>query len=112
MNVKTDRYELVAEGWSRGGAWGHRCRIYKDATKIMSPVSIRYWNRTWESYRFETVLSMAVDKLEEYCLNNLKKQFLLRNGYKRMTEQRRIEFNASINDNEDLEDVAKLKSKI
>lgn len=44
-----------AEGWSTRYSWGHRATILVD-NQTEYQTSIRYYNRTWERYTFESVL--------------------------------------------------------
>ena len=51
-----------------------------------------YLNRTWEHYRYQTVMRGCVQKLIEIRIENLKSTFKNQYGYSRMTAKRNEEF--------------------
>lgn len=55
----------------------------------------QYWcNRTWERYGYQTVMRRAVYDLKDRREGALKAQFMADKGYKRMTADRAVEFEA------------------
>jgi len=65
--------EVHCQTWERKG-WGHEGTLY--AGDKSQKVSIRYYNRTWEKYQFESVLEKLADEneiLSPYQLRKFKK---------------------------------------
>ena len=58
---------IKAEGWSTRHSWGHTAEIWANGTLAVS-CRYRYYNRTWESYRYESVLHCAI---RDYVQNTL-----------------------------------------
>lgn len=54
--------------------------------------SAYYLNRTWEAYRFQSVMRSAVYNLVESRKESLLQQFKNSRGYKQMTKKRREAF--------------------
>ena len=68
-------YSIVCEYWETSQAWGHRARLMYNGNEILK-TSIRYYNRTWEVYRFQSVMQRLVslyhDKKMEDCIKAYK----------------------------------------
>lgn len=59
LNGKDVQITATAEGWNHSGRWGHSATLAIDGTTV-STASIRYHNRTWEGYPYQTVLHNVV----------------------------------------------------
>lgn len=60
--IGNDNYEFVCEGWSTSRAWGHEVHLFKNGYEIAEN-RIRYYNRTWENYRFQSCMLGAIDNV-------------------------------------------------
>lgn len=64
-NKKTDLIKVNAWTYATRNSWGHKCHV---ATKIdnvygCEDSKIVYYNRTWENYRFQSVIHETLRKL-------------------------------------------------
>ena len=50
---------VVAWGYETSHTWGHKAEIHKDG-RIVAAAKITYYNRTWETYRFQSVVHFAL----------------------------------------------------
>ena len=55
---------IKAEGWSTRHSWGHKAEIWANGTLAVS-CRYRYYNRTWEAYRFQSVLHGVISQYVE-----------------------------------------------
>lgn len=55
----TGEITVIANGWETRHSWGHRAEIL-DGCRVVARANIRYYNRTWESYRFQSVIHIAL----------------------------------------------------
>ena len=68
MEIRTKKcksgniYQLVNEGYSNSNGWGHITTIIRNGYDY-DPHKVRYYNRTWESYPFQTCMSGAVETI-------------------------------------------------
>lgn len=62
------RYSFICWGWREAGRWGHEVRLL-DRGREVARSRIRYYNRTWEQYRFQTAMMDAVERFKN---NNIK----------------------------------------
>ncbi len=59
-----DKLSIGCEVWNRGNsAWGHRAKAFYNGEEVASR-SVRYYNRTWEAYQFDTAKSLLMDVLD------------------------------------------------
>ena len=59
LNGKRQTVHLCAYGWSTRHSWGHSAYC----PELNLEARIRYYNRTWEAERFNSVLSCLWDKI-------------------------------------------------
>ena len=52
---------ICANGWETRYSWGHTAEVWAD-NELMATAKIRYYNRTWEEYRFKSVIHEALYK--------------------------------------------------
>lgn len=51
--------------WNRGNnAWGHEAKCFLNGQEVASQ-KVRYYNRTWEAYQFDTVKNCLMDKVDK-----------------------------------------------
>ena len=58
-------YEIVAESWETYRNWGHKATLYRNDYKVNAE-KITYYNRTWESYQYQSVMRNVVYKEMQY----------------------------------------------
>lgn len=102
-NVTINNYNFAFVGEYKSSRYGftHACTLFINEQN-RSAASVHYLNRTWETYRFQTVYRLAIHKLISDLVSRLEREYKELHGYKRMTAQRRADFNASIADHETL----------
>lgn len=93
-------YIFVCQSRGTRNGFAHDCSLMRDGREI-SKATCNYLNRTWESYRFRTVMKNAIYKLIDERIKEIETKFREDNGIKRMTEKRRKEFH-DIADNDAL----------
>jgi len=65
MNTKTfiinNKIKIEAEYYETRYSWGHKASLYINNHKVEHD-KIRYYNRTWESYQFQSILNSIINK--------------------------------------------------
>ena len=63
--IKTinDNLYFECETYSNYRSWGHRGRVFYNGV-LITEHKIRYYNRTWERYQFESLLFGLVHKMD------------------------------------------------
>lgn len=88
MEIKTKitsngaKWQLVCEGWSTSRAWGHKVTPIRNGYDY-EPHSVRYLNRTWEMYTFQTCMSGAIETIYESEQNKFIENYKEKNNIDR-----------------------------
>lgn len=77
-------YEVFGQYWETRNSWGHRAYFLKDGEK-QTQANIRYYNRTWESYRFQSVGVDAVSRAQTEMQRQIFDTYKWSTGAKRLT---------------------------
>ena len=83
--INKRNYSIFAESWENYRAWGHRAILKINCSTWES--KIRYYNRTWESYQYESVIHSVIYDYIQYCKECIKEQYKTDNNIKRITEK-------------------------
>lgn len=68
--------EVNCEVWNTGGKWGHRAVCLYNGYQV-AEAKIRYYNRTWEAYQFDSVKKGLLAKLDNQKVVPLKDRILI-----------------------------------
>lgn len=86
------KFEFVCESWSTSRAWGHRVKMYVDDCYYPSAdVKIRYYNRTWEAYQYQSCMHAAVGKARSEHETIIITDYKEDHNIKRLTKERRAQ---------------------
>lgn len=88
-SVNGVNFSFVCDGWSNSRAWGHLVVLLDGSGREVSRCKIRYYNRTWESWRFQSACRGAVDSLIESRRREAVEDYKERTGAKRLTEDKK-----------------------
>ena len=86
------KFTLVCESWNTRNSWGHEVTLYKNDTLKVGRVKIRYYNRTWESYQYQSAIKSVIIGVLEKIKAAAKKAFLTLHNYKVLTKKRAAAF--------------------
>lgn len=86
------KFTLVCESWADRTSWGHKVTLYKNDTVIIGSYKVRYYNRTWESYQYQSCIKGVIYKALEAIKTAAKDAFKTARGYKVITAKRAKEF--------------------
>jgi len=110
MEITYKNYRVTAKSWEKSRSWGHKATLIKDGS-ILNTVSIRYHNRTWESYEFESVLLRVV---EDYKQNELKEFIKARTNskLKELSKKKKDDLKLIFNKKQLAQDLKELRKQI
>ncbi len=61
--VGDSEYEFKCQTWETRGGWGHNVILYSTSNyDTLADVDVRYYNRTWEMWEFQTAMEDACRK--------------------------------------------------
>lgn len=86
------KFTFVCESWRTRNSWGHKVTLYKNDTFEVGRVKIRYYNKTWECYLYQSAIKSVIYNAIEEIKAAAKKAFLTLHNYKVMTKKRAAAF--------------------
>lgn len=85
-------FTFVCESWGNRNAWGHKVTLYKNESVVVGTYKVRYYNRTWETFKYQSAIKGMIYKVIKDVETTLRKMFKHLHGYKIMTAKRSQEF--------------------
>lgn len=92
------KFEFLVNSRGNRSGFVHECELYMNGEQI-SRHKCQYYNRTWERYRFQTVMLGAVDRVIEQTAERIREAEKDRRGWRKLTQQRRNEIGQIIAQN-------------
>ena len=86
------KFTLVCESWSTRNSWGHEVTLYKNDTVKIGRAKIRYYNRTWECYQYQSAIKSVIYDAIEAIKAAAKETFKELHRYQVLTKKRAAEF--------------------
>lgn len=81
-------YEFINETWETSTAWGHSTTLLVDGIE-QATRRVRYYNRTWECYRYQTCMMGCISSLIDRMESVFICKYRIANDIKRLTKQKR-----------------------
>ena len=91
LEIDGNVIEFVNESYNTRRGFKHVSTMFINGNEMRSH-TVYYYNRTWESYRFQTVMCGLIRNRIEDILELDKEMFKEERGYKKMTPNRQKEF--------------------
>lgn len=88
ITINNNQYTFFNEVWERGYNWGHRSVLHLNGYKL-TEAKVTYYNRTWESYQFQSVMLQAVENYLYTLLGEAIDNYKRANDIKRLTKERK-----------------------
>ena len=83
------KFTFVCESWSTRNSWGHEVTLYKNDYYKIGRAKIRYYNRTWGSYQYQTAIKSVIYNTIEAIKATAKVVFKEMHHYKVLTKKTR-----------------------
>lgn len=106
-----NKYSIVNEYWETSNSWGHKSTLVASYGEIESN-KVRYYNRTWECYTYQTCMRGLVEKVLEDEQKRYITDFKEENGISRLTSQKKDMILAEFNKQSFIQDLMEIKERI
>lgn len=63
-------FKIVAYSYDTRSSWGHKAELIKNNDYTLNTYKIRYYNRTWESYQYQSVIKSVLYDYMTQLINN------------------------------------------
>lgn len=116
MEIRTkkigkDTWRFVNESWSTSNAWGHRTIVFKNDYEYTEH-KCRYYNRTWESYTYQTCMFGAVDDIYTREKNRFIENYKYQNNIDRFKRGQKEEVLKAFEKSDIAKELKKLEKAI
>jgi hypothetical protein len=106
-----NEYNIVNETWETSNAWGHKSTLIAPWGEVESH-KVRYYNRTWERYTYESCMSGLIDTILEDNLKSYITQYKEKNDITRLTSLQKDMIKAEWQEKEYTQELMEIKERI
>lgn len=103
FKVNGDEFVFICEEYSNSREWGHKVELQRKGFSggyiTLERAKIRYYNRTWECYRFQTAMLKAVRQYIDGLEKILETDYREEHNITRMSAKHREALNEIIKNN-------------
>lgn len=104
-------YNIVNEYWETSRAWGHKSTLIAPWGEVESH-KVRYYNRTWERYTYESCMSGLIETILEDNLKSYITQYKEKNDITRLTSLQKDIIKAEWQQKEYTQELMEIKERI
>lgn len=92
ITVNGNEYEFINESRNTRHGFAHDTKLFRGYSNIAKN-SCHYLNRTWECYRYQTVMKGCISNLIDSRYTDFIANYKTENNIKRLTAEKRAEAN-------------------
>lgn len=107
VKTKNAIWSLVNEYWETSSGWGHKTHIIRNGYDY-GEYKVRYYNRTWEMYTYQSCMYGALAKVKEEELNRFIDNYKYENNIERFKKGQKEEIIKMFNETELGKDLKKI----
>lgn len=111
IKVNGNEYEFINNYWETRSSWGHESWLLINGREEKYN-KVRYINRTWENYRFQSCMLGILYELINEREEELKDQFKEQKGISRLTKKYENEFEEFKNNDELLKEYIEVRTQV
>ena len=104
-------YNIVNEYWETSRAWGHKSTLVAPWGEVESR-KVKYINRTWERYTYESCMSGLIETILEDNLKSYITQYKEKNDITRLTSLQKDMIKAEWQEKEYIQDLKEIQERI
>ena len=84
-------FKIVAYSYETRNSWGHKAELIRNNDHTLNEYKIRYYNRTWEKYEYQSVIKSVLNDYIDYLIKDYINDYKTQNNITRLTSQQREE---------------------
>ena len=104
-------YNIINEYWETSRAWGHKSTLVAPWGEVESH-KVRYYNRTWERYTYESCMSGLINTILEDNLKSYITRYKEKNDITRLTSLQKDMIKAEWQEKEYTQELMEIKERI
>ena len=106
-----NEYNIVNEYWETSHTWGHKSTLIAPWGEVESR-KVKYINRTWERYTYESCMSGLIETILEDNLKSYITEYKEKNGISRLTSLQKDMIKAEWQEKEYIQDLKEIQERI
>lgn len=84
-------FKIVAYTYETPSSWGHKAELIRNNDYTLNTYKIRYYNRTWECYQYQSVIKSVLNDYIDYLIKDYINDYKTQNSITRLKSQQREE---------------------
>ena len=84
-------FKIVAYSYETSSSWGHKAELIRNNDYTLNTYKIRYYNRTWEKYEYQSVIKSVLNDYIDYLIKDYINDYKTQNSITRLKSQQREE---------------------
>ena len=101
-------YQFNCKTFDNRYNWGHKVQMIVN-NRIVTENKIIYYNRTWETFNYQSCMNGAINLYYNDLFNNYLLEYKEENGKKRLTQTEKEELKKAFNKLDNIKSLLKLK---
>ena len=81
---KYPELSIVAHTYENSHNWGHKATLLHNGTHELNTYKITYYNRTWESYQYQSVIKSVLNDYIDYLIKDYINDYKTQNNITRL----------------------------
>ena len=77
-------FSIVAYSYDNRSSWGHKAELIKNNDYTLNTYKIRYYNRTWECYQYQSVIKSVLSDYMTQLINDYINDYKTQNSITRL----------------------------
>lgn len=106
-----NEYNIVNEYWETSHAWGHKSTLIAPWGEVESH-KVRYYNRTWERYTYESCMSGLIETILEDNLKSYITEYKEKNDISRLLADKKAKVIKEWQEKEYIQDLKEIQERI
>ena len=106
-----NEYNIVNEYWETSHAWGHKSTLIAPWGEVESH-KVRYYNRTWEKYTYESCMSGLIETILEDNLKSYITEYKEKNDISRLLADKKAKVIKEWREKEYIQDLKEIQERI
>lgn len=109
--IGNNEYTFECKSVRQGQGFAHKVILRKNGVEIERN-SVQYYNRTWESYQYQSAMLGCVSKLIEPMFDSAVQIWKTKNNKSRITKEQRQEVNEAVRQSKEYKELDLLRKMI
>ena len=105
------KYTFICQYYETATTWGHKVKLLKNGYEIARQ-KIRYYNRTWETYTYQTTMNSCVNIAYNNGLNEYINTYKEEHGKQRLNKEEKQALIKQYNATDNGKQLLKLKKLV